>query len=145
MVSDPVREPRAGAVPLPHTGEVLGELKRAAGDGSGAPGERRVVAEQPRVVLADHRGARPAGSDHRGEGLEDLEEPPGHGARVRPEPVVEGHLPAAGLRWRDGRIHAGPAEHGDRRRSHLRETLIDEAGDEQRDAGRLSAHAVGGV
>ncbi len=118
------------------------ELVDARGErlGLGAPG--RVVGQERRVVLPEHAGARARRRHHVVEGLEGgdhlARDAPRRGAVAR----VVGGLAAAGLPAR----HLDPAarilEQLDRGEADRRAEQIDQAGDEESDAGLPLGHGL---
>ena len=127
MKADAVGKPTGDCLHMQHVEQELAQLV--------GPIPHRLhlgrVGEQVPVVVPNHRDAAPRGTDHVGEGLEDLEEPLGERCRrVRRTGIGHG-LAAAGLRLREVHLASQPLEQGDRGQSHLGVELVDVAGDEQ--------------
>jgi hypothetical protein len=99
--------------------------------------ELGIVFEDVREMMRDHGCARARGHDDVFRIVEDVEEMPGDGARFIRIAGVEGGLAAAGLGRGEIDLVAQAFQHLSDGDANLRENLIHDAGDKQRNA---SAH-----
>ena len=93
----------------------------------------RIVAEQPGVVVLDHRRAGARRCDDRVVAVELREEMLGRRAGLRLVPGVERRLAAARLSLREYRLGPEPSQQPHRRLPRLGEEGVDEAGAEEQD------------
>jgi hypothetical protein len=96
--------------------------------------QRGIVLEDVREMMRDHGCARAGGHDDVFRIAEDVQEMPGDGARFVRIAGVEGGLAAAGLGFWKIHLVAQALQHLSDGDADLRENLIHDAGDKQRDA-----------
>ena len=114
-----------------------GELVRAARQRRRPDRIDRIVLQQMRRLVDHHVPARSRRHHDRHVVIaEDVDQVAGHRARVVPRPRVEGRLAAAGLAFRHLHREAQPLEQGDGGEADVGPHGVDQAGDEQFDAGR---------
>jgi hypothetical protein len=107
------------------------QLVGPAGQVGGGRAPRRIVLEQGRIVLLDHRGAGARRRDDMVVAGEGVDHPSRNRLGVGPVTRIVGRLPAAGLQGRDFDRAAGLLEQLDGREAHAGAEEIDQAGHEE--------------
>src|SRR3990170_7128483 len=131
MVGDSMREIRSHVVTADHINKKLAQLVSPFDQPARLLGEPRLIAEECRIELAQHRCARAAGHNDVGNVGKGRQQPPGQTLRLGPESITECDLATARLRPRKLDFDAEATEHGHGGLSHLWEELIDKAGNKE--------------
>ncbi len=134
MIGDHAIEARADIVNARYIDQELRKLPNARGGAAGQLQHPFIAGKDVRIVVRNHGRAR-SGRDNDVFGIaECIEKVPGDCARFFGKAAIERGLAAAGLRVRKINLEAQPLQHLSHGDSDLWEHLIDDAGDEQRDA-----------
>ena len=111
--------------------QVFRQLKGFVGHLPGTLQPRSIVMEQLRIVVPDHRHARPRGADNRFGCFENFDEPSGGHPCLPAIAGIESRLPAAGLPGRAVQVKSKAAKNFNHGFTHFRVNAIDQALDEQ--------------